>query len=617
MAAKRAQKKTSKKAAKKPAKSGRKASQKKPEKSTEKTGKKAGKKATKKTSEKKSANQLGLSFDAQAKKATKAAPVEQPAPDEQIEAPAAPKPKPKKRGGRRGKSIADQMAARQREISVSEFFTKNRHLLGFDNPTKALLTTVKEAVDNSLDACEEAKILPDLQIWLEEIGESRFRVRVTDNGPGIVRAQIPKIFGKLLYGSKFHRLKQSRGQQGIGISAAGMYGQLTTGKPVVIISRTSDSRPAHRFEVKIDTRANKPESTDTEVDWELPHGTSVELEIEASYRGGKRSVDQYIEQTAIANPHASFSYRTPKGETCTYERLTAELPREPAEIKPHPHGVELGALMTMLKATRGRNIQGALMRDFSRVSERVAVAICEAAGVSPTARPKRLDHLQVEALHKAMGQVKVMNPPASCVAPIGEDLVQKGLEHGIQADFFSSVTRAPAVYRGNPFQVEVGLAWGGDLPADELCNLFRFANRVPLQYQQSDCAITKAVIDTDWRNYRVSQSRGGLPSGPMVILVHLASVWVPFTSESKEAIARYPEILREIRLAVQICGRRLARYLSAKRRAAEEGRKRDYIETYIPHIGQALKEILGLSDKREARVVDVLTDTLRRSRKFK
>jgi len=200
--------------------------------------------------------------------------------------------------------------------------------------------------------------------------------------------------------------------------------------------------------------------------------------------------------------------------------------------------------------------------------------------------------------------------------PIGEELLRAGLEKDIQADFFTSVSRSPAVYRGNPFQIEAGIAWGGNLPADELCTLVRLANRVPLQYQQSDCAITKAVIDTDWRNYKVSQSRGALPSGPMVIVVHMASVWVPFTSESKEAVARYPEILKEIRLALQICGRRLSHHLSARRKEAEEGRKFSYIETYIPHIGIALKEILGLTEKQEQRVVTKLKGTLERSRKF-
>ncbi len=513
-------------------------------------------------------------------------------------------------------NAAERMAADQREISVSEFFTKNRHLLGFDNPQKALLTAVKEAVDNSLDACEEAKILPEVEVVIQEITENRFRVRVTDNGPGVVKNQIAKIFGKLLYGSKFHRLKQSRGQQGIGISAAGMYGQLTTGKPLVVTSRTRDDRPAVRMELKIDTRKNEPQKlSEVEVsDGEFSRGTRVEFELEGIYRSGRRSVDQYIEQTAIANPHVTMRYRNPKGEEFIYARLTDVLPREAIAIKPHPHGVELGVLLNMLKDTRARDLKGMIAHDFCRVSDRMAAAICEDAKLPPTIKARHLGLEQAEKLHAAMGRAKVISPPTACVVPIGEELIHKGMEKGLRADFFTSVTRSPAVYRGYPFQVEVGLAWGGELPAEEQCTLYRFANRVPLQYQQSDCAITKAVVETDWRNYKVQQARGTLPTGPMVILVHLASVWVPFTSESKEAVARYPEILREIQLGLQVCGRRLAQHLSMRRREAEEGRKVSYIETYIPHIGIALQELLKLSEKQKERVITTLTETLRRSR---
>src|SRR5215469_6575796 len=160
---------------------------------------------------------------------------------------------------RKRRSSAEDMAKSQKEISVSEFFAKNRHLLGFDNPRKALLTTVKEAVDNSLDACEEAGHLPEIWVRIESVGKDKYKFGVQDNGPGIVKKQIPLIFGKLLYGSKFHRLRMSRGQQGIGISAAGMYGMLTTGKPVKIVSMTSPKKPAHYFEIQIDTRRNMPE----------------------------------------------------------------------------------------------------------------------------------------------------------------------------------------------------------------------------------------------------------------------------------------------------------------------------------------------------------------------
>jgi len=518
--------------------------------------------------------------------------------------------KPKTRG------TAESMAARQREISISEFFSKNRHLLGFDNPQKALLTAVKEAVDNSLDACEDAGILPMLKIEIRQLAEDRFHIAVEDNGPGIVKAQIPKIFGKLLYGSKFHTLKQARGQQGIGISAAGMYGLLTTGKSIVITSRTGADKPAHYYEIQIDTRKNTPQIiTDKVVDWESAHGTRVEIELIGTYKKGRHSVDDYVRQTAIANPHCEIFYTPPDtGEMIYLQRGSDQLPPEPREIKPHPYGVELGVLIRMMKETSAKQLSAALQRDFSRVSDRVAVDICKTAGLKPSANPHTIVVNEAEQLFKAINSVKIMSPATNCLSPIGEEQILSGLKKEIDAAFFTAITRTPAVYRGNPFQVEVGLAYGGALKSDELVDLMRFANRVPLQYQQSGCAITKAVLGIDWRSYGISQSKGALPMGPVVLFVHIASVWVPFTSESKEAVAAYPEILKELRLALQECGRKLATHVRAHRREVDEEKKRSYIEKYIPHIGIALREILGLSDKAENDLVVTLKDVLERSR---
>jgi DNA topoisomerase-6 subunit B len=523
------------------------------------------------------------------------------------------------KGGKKKSRYADaqSMAARQREISVSEFFTKNRHLLGFDNPQKALLTTVREAVDNSLDACEEAGILPDLSIQILEIAENRFRVAVEDNGPGIVKQQVPKIFGKLLYGSKFHRLKQQRGQQGIGISAAGMYGQLTTGRPVQIISRISRRKPAHLFEITIDTQKNAPViQKDREVEWERARGTRVEIELEATYKKGRRSVDTYVEQTALVNPHVEIRYQPPKDEPQVFERVTKDLPKEALEIQPHPYGVELGVLLQMVKESPARNLRGMLTGEFSRVSAQGANRICEVAGVSPTAKPRRLSSNQVELLFQAIPKVKLLAPPTACLSPVGEELFHRCLEQRIEADYFSAVTRSPAVYRGNPFQIEVGLAYGGDLSAEDQIGLYRFANRVPLQYQQSACAISKAVVSIDWKKYGLQQSRGALPAGPMAVLVHIASVWVPFTSESKEAVASYPEIAKEIRLALMEAGRRVGSFVRRRRREADEQKKRAYIEKYIPTIGEALQEILGFSDRKRDRTVASLKKILERTRKM-
>jgi DNA topoisomerase VI subunit B len=491
------------------------------------------------------------------------------------------------------RATAETMATRQREISVSEFFTKNRHLLGFDNPAKALLTTVKEAVDNSLDACEEAGILPDLFVEIREVSEGRFRVIIEDNGPGIVKAQMPKIFAKLLYGSKFHRLKQSRGQQGIGISAAGLYAQLTTGKPVVITSKTGKGRPAFRIELRIDTKRNQPDVVKEDTaDWDKEHGTRVELELAAAYRGGRTGVEAYLEQTVVANPHLALTYVPPKGERVVFPRASDVLPREAQEIKPHPHGVELGMFMAMLSDSPDKTVKQVLCDDFSRVSPGIAEQICRLAKVNSKVKAGTVHGEDAERLHVALSQVKVMAPPATCVVPIGEELLIAGLKRRFTAEFYVSTTRPPSVYRGNPFVVEVGLAYGGNLPIDETADVMRFANRVPLQYQPKACAISESVYDTNWKSYEMQQPRGGLPVGPLAIVVHLASVWVPFTSEAKEAVAHYDELLRELKLAVQECGRKLAAHIRAGARAESEMKRMSLFQRYIPEVAAAMASIL-------------------------
>lgn len=510
-------------------------------------------------------------------------------------------PTPKRR------ATAESMAAKQREISVSEFFTKNRHLLGFDNPAKALLTTVKEAVDNALDACEEAGILPEILVEIVEVQPppspnqpSRFRVIVEDNGPGIVKPQIPKIFAKLLYGSKFHRLKQSRGQQGIGISAAGLYGQLTTGKPVVITSKTGKGRPAFKIDLRIDTKRNQPDVVDEGThEWDKEHGTRVEIELMAAYRGGRTGVQEYLEQTAVANPHLALVFVPPKGEKLEFPRVTNELPREAQEIKPHPHGVELGMLQMMMQDSGTKTVKQVLVDDFSRVSPAVAQQACEMAKVSPRMAAEKIHGEDLERLHKALGEVKVMAPPATAVVPIGEQLLIEGLKRRFpRADFYASTTRPPKVYRGNPFVVEAALAWGGDLPADEPAEIMRLANRVPLQYQPKACAISEGAYQTNWRNYELQQPKGSLPIGPLAVVVHLASVWVPFTSEAKEAVAHYDELLDEMKLALQECGRKLATHLRARAHAQRESMRRSLFEKYIPEVAQALSEILGVAKEK-------------------
>lgn len=541
-------------------------------------------------------------------------------------------------------ATAVDLAARQREISVSEFFLKNRHLLGFDTPTKALVIAVKEAVDNALDACEEAGILPEVRIEVSEY-RGECRIVVEDNGPGIVENQIARIFGKLLYGSKFHKLSQSRGQQGMGISAACMYAQLTLAKPLRILSRVEGEELASDLQVSIDTAKNRPDIyRKRRVAWDRPHGTRVEIEMEGHDQKGPHSVEAYLKQTAIANPHVTLIYRNRVGNEIRFERSVHALPPMPREIKPHPQGIELGRLIHMLSSTRERTLLRFLVGEFSGVGRTTALRmIADAKGViSARSYPKRIAHAQAWALHKSMQRARVVRPRTDCLVPVGEENLLSGLKKELEADFLTATTRPASSYRGNPFQVEVAIAYrrpdrtdieidqgahmrlrkalAGSannrmLPRrDEPVHLLRLANRVPLLFQQPSCAITQAVTDTNWRTYGLEQPKGGLPVAPMAIMVHVASVWVPYTSEAKEAIEPYPEILKEIRLGLQQCGRALARYLNHEEQLHQEYDRRSYIEKFLPHIGIALQEILALKDDERNLTVEKLDDVLHGSR---
>jgi DNA topoisomerase-6 subunit B len=667
--------------------------------------------------------------------------------------------------------IADELAESQRQISIAEFFEKNKQMLGFDSEARALVTAVKEAVDNALDATEEAGFLPDIYV---EIKEERdyYTLIVEDNGPGITKEQIPNIFGKLLYGSRFGARAQARGQQGIGISAAVMYAQLTSGTPAKITSRTPSRDTARYFELIIDTENNEPDiKIDDTTTWERPHGTRIELRMEANMRA-RRQLHDYITHTAVVNPHARIELVEPDAEF-KFDRATDELPAETEEIRPHPHGVELGTVIKMLNSSDSYSLSGFLREEFTRVGGKTADAILDAfrdrhlgreMGLTPpretdvdleaavvdavanksaeatsafaervtdaidteapvtrstleeiiddagatietefdttfgatvrenatvaawealtTGRADRLYDL-VDAVTtdrkdeatvrgftdrlaskfegterdratrqtvrefvdraadmteerddatfgdtarenvtgalwsametvpedtpnvgtvagdrdaaaefvEAMRAIDVMAPPTDCLSPIRADLIEEGLRKEFTADFYSSETRDAEVHGGDPFIVEAGIAYGGEIETGE-ADLMRFANRVPLVYQRGACAITDVVRDIDWRNYELDQPGGsGMPSGPAVILVHVASTNVPFTSESKDAVANVPEIEKEIELAVREAARDLKSHLKRRRSLEKRRRKQTVIADILPEMAEKLAAV--------------------------
>jgi DNA topoisomerase-6 subunit B len=389
--------------------------------------------------------------------------------------------------------------------------------------------------------------------------------------------------------------------------------------------------------------------------------------------------------TAIANPHVTIHYVDPDGNQRDYSRSTTELPPEPQEIKPHPYGVELGQLVSMLKDTPSGTITQFLMESFSRISPAVARQISDTAGISVRSSPKRIGRQEADALYQAIQKTKISAPSTDCISPIGEALIIKGLHQQVPGEFFCAATRPPAVYRGNPFLIEVGLAYGGDSPTQKVTlealtellaesdarsvrqflvttfdgvgaagaekiisesrigprqtpgklknediahlhsamknvnlsegqamQVLRYANRVPLQFQPAACAITQAVIANNWRAYGLPQARGQLPSGPVTVMVHMASVWVPFTSESKEAIASYPEIMKELRLGLQVVGRKLGMYLNRRNRVRQEGERREVFLRYLGEVAAAVASIKDYGDRSRKELYGKLLDVARR-----
>ena len=406
----------------------------------------------------------------------------------------------------------------------------------------------------------------------------------------------------------------SRGQQGIGISAAALYGQLTTGKPIRIISKIGEHAKAHYYELHLNTKTNEPEITKYEErEWDgKEHGTKVQIELEGKYFEGKSSIEEFLQLTAISNPHAQIIFKNPSGQVIEYPRASDDLPKEPKEIKPHPYGIELGILIKMLNDTKSHTLSSFLQDDFSRVSLGVAKEICEKSGLETNTKPKNITREEADKIFQTIKNVKIMAPPTDCLSPIGEERLLKGLKKEINAEFYTAVTRPPFVYRGNPFSIEIGLAFGGDLPKDDFARVIRYANKVPLQHQAGACVLTKSIIQTAWKNYGMSQSRGTLPSGPIIIVIHIASVWVPFTSESKEAVASYPEIMKEVKLALQDAGRKLALYVRKTIRAREQQERVNLFEKYIPELAKALAE---LSEEKPEKIQEELEKSLKKGMK--
>ncbi len=522
---------------------------------------------------------------------------------------------------------ADVLFTEFKEHSVADFFKKNRQMLGLYGKQRTLTTIVHELVTNSLDACEEAGILPDIEVKISAIGDEYYEIGVIDNGPGIPEEKIGSALGKLLAGTKFHRLVQTRGQQGIGVSGIILFSQITTGKPSKVISGTNTGRTIS-LEISIDSKTNSPKITDKHYLEKKFRGLAIRSKFkEIQYKKGQNSVDEYLRRTAISNPHATIKFEDPFQEVTEYVRTVKVLPKIPTQVKPHPRGVTVDEMVSLARYTQARKISSYLMQTFDRFGQTAVDHIEKLVHFDLNKDPKKLTWEEAEEIVHAIKETKFIAPNTDNLVPIGESFIEKSLKSIVNPEFCFVYTRKPSVYKGGyAFQVEVGLAYGGNagrlisvevpekvknkkpkkdkngkiiIEEEEKpreirsSEVIRYANKAPLLFDAGGCAITKTVAAIDWRRYGIQN----FDNSPVTVFVNLISVHIPYTSAGKSAIADEDEILTETKLALQDVARRLGTYIIQKKREEDKKEKRKVFAKYAPEVVKALVHTTGADAK--------------------
>ena len=514
--------------------------------------------------------------------------------------------------------------------STAEYFSKNLQQVGFSSTTKAVLTTIKEAVDNALDACEDEEILPEVWVEVEKVGagSSRnadsIRVTVEDNGPGLSLDDVPKVFGEYLASSKFGRGRCSRGQQGIGISACTTWAQLTSASGATVLTKTSSMRQAVQCVVEVDIKSNKGQLKNKQtVEWSAPgsdqpkkHGLKVSFVIDGRIQwGGEGGLLAYLNGTALVNPHLTLHYKLPPqggaaaaaaeetAEWVHVERVSEDIPEIPSATEPHPHTMKLGEFIAHSHLFGRVKTSVWLRKGFSRVTDSIIAEIAKVPGCKPLLEKSvdALSETDFKLLYQAIQDQKFMAPSTKSVLAIGEDSLSKSIDRLGKVDFFSVVSRKPTIADFKPVQVEVAMARReerGSAP-DDPATVIRFANRVPLQFDKSGCALFQAVQSVNWRAYGLGQPKGSLPQGPYVIAVSVVSPFIKFKNASKETVDASEELVEEIRRALIQAGQKLSRHIRKEAKAADVEEKLRHIEQFGPILVSTLCRILKAPKKRE------------------
>lgn len=479
------------------------------------------------------------------------------------------------------------------EISASDFFYRNRDIAGFTNPSRAIFAAIRELVENSLDAAESEKIPPDIYVRLSFEGEATkdtqiYKLRVEDNGSGIQPRFIPSAFGQVLYSSKY-KLKQTRGTFGLGGKMAVLYGQVTTHQPAFVTSSTGQAK-IYSFKLMIDIQRNRPIILDRKVlinkdNW---RGTIVEFSLEGDYLRAMPKILEYFKQTAMVNPYANLTFVDPKGRLYRFTRATANMPDPPKETLPHPYGVDVELVQRLIQVTDDDNMSDFLKHQFHRVGDITAQKFLEFSQLNPSKNPKKLSHEEIVRLVQNLKKYKDFLPPdASCLSPLGEELLRAGIQKELNPEYLVVYQRKPSTYAGHPFTVEMAIAYGGGVPKESHFIIYRFANKIPLLYDEASDVAYRVISAVNWRRYKVS------PDMPLAIVVHICSTKVPYKTVGKEFISDRPEVRREEANALREVARQMQHFLARQEHVHNEKKRLSIFSKYLPRIAEFSTTLAG------------------------
>ena len=523
------------------------------------------------------------------------------------------------------------MATKKTQITASstaEYFAKNLQQVGFSSPTKAVLTTLKEAVDNALDACEEHSILPEISVEIQKKTKGstkntdKILVRVTDNGPGIDIKHIPMVFGQYLASSKFGQGRCSRGQQGIGISAATTWALQTSATGARVITKQANQKKALSCLVITDIKKNQGVVKEkTKIDWDRPHGTQVEFLIDGRIQlNGEGGLLAYIRGNILLNPHMTIHYKLSDLAPVTAERVIDEAPEIPEAIAPHPHTMKLGDFISYSRLFASFRLEEWLTKGFSRMTKKTAESVVKTAKLAKSTLGKRTSTLttaQNKSLFQAIQDTEFLPPSTKSVISLGEKALSLSVMRLGKIDYFSVVTRKPTICDFKPVQIEVAIARliQKNPNQEDSSQILRFANRVPLQFDRSSCAILKSICSVNWKSYGIKQSRGSVPVGPYIIAISVVSPFLKFKNASKETIDASDELVNEIRKALMKAGQGLSKHIRKETKAQELEKKLRHIEKFGPILVNTLCNILKSPAKQKKQATIGLEKILGRDNK--